>query len=121
MAGSSSSFPRARLDLLLCFVIASVGVAFQHQPFLRVEQQRMLPSSPPCASSFHRHRKGGVELHFKVAFDDVALGVKRAVKALDEGRKAFDEEVWDLFQGAKERKWSPGKVARGRRQKLIGA
>lgn len=37
-------------------------------------------------------------LHFQL--DDVFDSIKKA-------QKAFDDEVWDLFQGAKERKWSP--------------
>ena len=35
-------------------------------------------------------------------------------------QKAFDDEVWDLFQGAKERKWSPDRRPKGEQGKSAG-
>ena len=48
---------------------------------------------------------------------DAAGGFFSKVKKL---QKAFDDEVWDLFQGAKERKWSPDRRPEGSKGERAG-
>ncbi|GMH66831.1 hypothetical protein TrLO_g12762 [Triparma laevis f. longispina] len=72
-----------------------------------------MPSAKHAPPTQRRLRHGfklgdsGLRRGFKLGDSGLQFKLEDAFESLKKAQKAFDDEVWDLFQGAKERKWSP--------------